>query len=121
AFSLKQGTAPLLISIPHLATRIPDELIATMTDTAQSCDDTDWHLDRLYDFAQDLGASVLTPGYSRYVIDLNRPPDGASLYPGRSTTGLCPVDTFNEEPLYLPGQEPDDAEQARRLETIWQP
>lgn len=121
ACSLKQGTAPLLISIPHLATYIPDPIAATMTETALACDDTDWHLDRLYAFAADLGASVLTPAYSRYVIDLNRPPDGASLYPGRSTTSLCPVDTFNEEALYQSGKEPDDAEQARRLQAIWQP
>lgn len=120
-FSLTQGSSPLLISIPHLGTRIPDDIAPTMTDTALACDDTDWHLDRLYQFAVELGASVLTPTYSRYVIDLNRPPDGASLYPGLSTTGLCPIDTFNEEPLYLDGQNPDKAEQERRCAMYWRP
>ncbi len=120
-FTLKQGTAPLLISIPHMGLRIPDDIAATMTDTAARLDDTDWHLDRLYAFADALGASVLMPVYSRYVIDLNRPPDNANLYPGQNTTGLCPVDTFNEEPLYKPGQQPDDAEQQRRCKLYWKP
>lgn len=120
-FSLTQGSAPLLISIPHMGVRIPDDIAATMTDVAQRYDDTDWHLDRLYDFASELGASVLIPVYSRYVIDLNRPPDNANLYPGQNTTGLCPVDTFNVEPLYRPGHQPDEAEQQRRCERYWRP
>ena len=72
-------------------------------------DDCDWHLDRLYAFAKRMGASILVPTYARYVIDLNRPPDGANLYPGQDTTGLLPVDTFDKEPLYLDGCLPDEA------------
>lgn len=120
-FTLKQGTAPLLISIPHLGGRIPADIAPLMSATAQHLDDTDWHLDRLYDFADALGASVLTPVHSRYVIDLNRPPDGANLYPGRNTTSLCPVDTFDEEALYLDGKQPDQAEQKRRRDIYWHP
>lgn len=120
-FHLKQGSSPLLISIPHLGTHIPADIASTMSQTAQFHDDTDWHLDRLYDFAAALGASVLTPTCSRYVIDLNRPPDGANLYPGRNTTGLCPVDTFNEEALYPAGHHPSQAEQERRRDKYWHP
>ena len=119
--SLHTGTLPLLISIPHLGTQIPADIASTMTDVAQRLDDTDWHLDQLYGFAKTLGASVLTPTYSRYVVDLNRPPDGASLYPGRDTTGLFPVDTFDKEALYLQDGGPDDAAQAARRATYWQP
>lgn len=120
-FSLQRGSVPLLISIPHLGTRIPDDIAATMTPAAARVDDCDWHLDRLYAFAKALGASILTPVYARYVIDLNRPPDGASLYPGQDTTGLLPVDTFDKAPLYRDGHLPDDAEMARRRETYWRP
>jgi N-formylglutamate deformylase len=120
-FSLHQGSLPLLISIPHLGTRIPDDIAATMTPVAARTDDCDWHLDRLYAFARSLGASILTPTYARYVIDLNRPPDGANLYPGQDTTGLLPVDTFDKEPLYRDGQLPDDAEVARRRDAYWKP
>jgi hypothetical protein len=71
---------------------------------ALAVEDTDWHLDRLYDFVRELGASVLiTPQMSRYVIDLNRPPDDAPMYPGASNTELCPTRFFTGDPLYLPG------------------
>jgi len=120
-WQLTLGRVPLLISIPHLGTLIPDELLAQMTPEATACTDTDWHLDQLYGFAQGLGASVLQAVYSRYVIDLNRPPGGESLYPGQTTTGLCPTETFRGEPLYRPGSEPDAARIAQRLAAYWQP
>ncbi|MGF6697954.1 N-formylglutamate deformylase [Paraburkholderia sp. MM5496-R1] len=120
-FSLHRGSLPLLISIPHLGTQIPADIAVTMTPVAQRTDDCDWHLDRLYAFAKRLGASILTPTYARYVVDLNRPPDGANLYPGQDTTGLLPVDTFDKEPLYRDGHLPDDAEIARRRDAYWKP
>jgi N-formylglutamate deformylase len=120
-YTLTPGTLPLLISIPHLGTELPAAFAAQMHPEAAITQDTDWHLDQLYAFARTLGASVLQAKISRYVIDLNRPPGGESLYPGQTTTGLCPVDTFHGEPLYPEGAEPDAAEQARRLQTYWQP
>ncbi|SAL24060.1 N-formylglutamate deformylase [Caballeronia humi] len=120
-YTLERGTAPLLISIPHRGTRIPDSIAADMTPVALRVDDCDWHLERLYAFAKGMGASVLLPEYARYVIDLNRPPDDANLYPGRDTTGLCPVDTFEKEPLYLTGCEPDGAQIDSRRAAFWQP
>lgn len=120
-FRLVRGTQPLLLSIPHLGTHLPDALRGDYTDVALQRADTDWHLDRLYDFAQELGASVLQATHSRSVIDLNRPPDDQSLYPGRITTGLCPTETFRGEPLYRDGRMPDAAETARRLGLYWQP
>jgi len=92
-----------------------------MSPIAKRLDDTDWHLSSLYDFASSFGASVLIPLCSRYVIDLNRPPDDVNLYPGQDTTGLCPIDTFLKEPLYENGNEPDDDERAARLEKYWMP
>ena len=120
-FTLHRGSLPMLISIPHLGTRIPADIAATMTPVALRTDDCDWHLDRLYAFAKRMGASILAPAYARYVIDLNRPPDGANLYPGQDTTGLLPVDTFDKEPLYREGYLPDDAEVARRRAAYWTP
>lgn len=120
-YTLERGSAPLLISIPHRGTRIPETLAADMTPAAQRVDDCDWHLERLYAFAKGMGASILLPEYARYVIDLNRPPDNANLYPGRDTTGLCPIDTFDKEPLYQPGREPDSAHIDARRAAYWQP
>ena len=119
--TLKQGTLPLLISIPHAGTFIPDDIAATMTPDARFVDDCDWHLERLYGFAVALGASMLAPSHARYVIDLNRPPDDENLYPGQDTTGLVPVDMFDKAPLYPAGGAPDAGEIARRRERYWRP
>ncbi|WP_018152068.1 N-formylglutamate deformylase [Leeia oryzae] len=120
-FSLHQGSIPLLISMPHVGTEIPADILAQMEPVAQHLDDTDWHLPRLYDFAIGMGASVLIPTYSRYVVDLNRPSDNANLYPGQDTTSLCPVDTFHKAPLYATGNQPTEAEIQRRVGLYWQP
>ena len=121
-FRFRQGSRPLLISMPHVGTHVPPALAARFTGEARHVPDTDWHLERLYDFADALGASVLVATHSRYVIDLNRPPDGASLYPGQSVTGLCPVDTFDDTPLYTdPADRPGEAEIAARRDAIWHP
>ena len=120
-FRFRQGAGPLLVSIPHAGTFIPADLAARMTPGALAVPDTDWHVDRLYDFLDALEASVLVATHSRYVIDLNRPPDNASLYPGQDTIGLVPFDTVGREPVYRPGGEPGDTEIAARRERFWRP
>ena len=120
-FRFHQGTLPLLISIPYLGTEIPDAIGAQLTDIASEVADTDWHLDKLYEFAKLSGASVLGARYSRYVIDLNRPASGESLYPGQTTTGLCPTETFHGESLYRAGTGPDEKDLSARLKTYWTP
>ena len=120
-FILHRGTAPLLVSLPHDGSAIPDDLKARMTAAARGAPDTDWHVSRLYDFARGLGASILVPAYSRYVIDLNRGEDDSSLYPGQNTTGLVPLVRFTGEPVYLRDVEPDAGEVAERVERYWRP
>ena len=120
-FRLHQGSTPLLISLPHDGSELPEGIATRLTDGARRVPDTDWHVSRLYDFARELGASILVPRWSRYVVDLNRPPDDTSLYPGQNTTGLCPVVQFSGEPVYLPGAEPDAAEIAARVDSYWRP
>lgn len=109
------------MSIPHLGTKLPDDILPTLTDIAKRVPDTDWDLDRLYNFAELLGAHTIAAHYSRYVVDLNRPSDGSSLYPGQTTTGLVPTETFAGELLYLDNQVPDDEEIERREEMYWRP
>lgn len=122
SFDLHRGDAPLLVSIPHMGTEIPEALRDRFCDRALSVEDTDWHMDRLYDFAAgELGASVLRPRYSRYLVDLNRPPDDAPMYPGASNTELCPTRFFTGDPLYRGGGQPEAAERAERRERFWQP
>lgn len=120
-FVLHRGTAPLLISLPHDGTEVPADIAARLTDSARVVPDTDWFVSRLYAFARELGASMIVPRYSRYVVDLNRPPDDVSLYPGQNTTGLCPNVQFSGAPVYLPEQEPTEAEIRDRVVSFWQP
>src|SRR3954468_19165613 len=109
-----RGEAPLLVSLPHTGTEIPAEYERGLVSPWLARKDADWWIERLYDFAVGLGAPVIRTTISRTVIDVNRDPSGVSLYPGQATTELCPTTTFDGEPLYLPGQEPDDAEIAER-------
>lgn len=119
-FSFTQGRMPLLISMPHAGTRLSTAVEAGLVDAAQSLPDTDWHIPRLYDFAAELGASTLAAGYSRYVIDLNRPADDQPLYAG-ATTGLYPSTLFDGTPLFREGAEPSAEERARYLAEVWTP
>ena len=120
-FTLQTGTAPMLVSMPHIGTDIPLELQGSFVSRALEVEDTDWHLTRLYDFLPALGISVLQPRYSRYVIDLNRPPDDTPMYPSAANTELCPTHFFTGDALYKPGQEPSAQEVQHRRSTYWQP
>lgn len=120
-FEFAQGTLPLLVSIPHAGTQVPPEIAQRLSEPARAVPDTDWHVEKLYAFAARMGACVLKANYSRYVVDLNRPTDGALLYPGQRETGLCPLMTFADVPLYAPGDEPGADEVAARVERYWKP
>jgi N-formylglutamate deformylase len=122
-FQLEPGTAPLLISLPHDGSHIPADIAARMQPAARRSPDTDWHGARLYaPLAKALGASLLRPVASRYVVDLNRPADGHALYPGRRETGLVPTIGFDGEPLYRSTEdEPDAVEVQRRVNGFWHP
>ncbi|WP_281560832.1 N-formylglutamate deformylase [Thalassomonas sp. RHCl1] len=120
-YTLIKGTVPLLISMPHNGEKIPQDIADTMVPSALKVPDTDWHKDKLYDFAKAMGAYIIMPEYNRYVIDLNRDPDGVDLYPGANSTELCPTTGFDLSPLYLDGKTPDENEIQRRIKTYWQP
>lgn len=120
AFEFSRGRVPLLISMPHAGLRLTPAVEAGLVEQARSLPDTDWHIPRLYDFAAELGASTLAAGYSRYVVDLNRPADDKPLY-ASATTGLYPSTLFDGQPLFREGLEPSAEERARYLTEIWTP
>jgi len=121
SYNFSSGKIGMLISMPHNGQLIPSDIASTMTDIGCKVPDTDWYMDKLYDFAQDLGIAIISPKYSRYVIDLNRNIDGVNLYPGANSTELCPTTAFDLSPLYKVGQEPDEDEIQRRIDLYWQP
>ena len=120
-YTLTPGRSPLLISVPHVGTQIPEDQRHRYTERALQVEDTDWFLDRLYAFALDLGAGLIVPRHSRYLIDLNRPPENQPMYPGANNTELCPTRHFTGDAIYRDGQAPDEAEIARRVATYWRP
>jgi N-formylglutamate deformylase len=115
------GSMPLIINVPHDGREIPADIGAKMTAEALALPDTDWHIRDLYDFAHEMGATVTSARYSRYVVDLNRDPVGKSLYPGADTTEVCPTRTFQQNSIYRKGEAPTDVEIGNRLDEFWHP
>jgi N-formylglutamate amidohydrolase len=120
-YDLHQGGSPLILSIPHCGRALMPGLGERLTPAGASLIDTDWWLDRLYDFAPALDATVISARHSRLVVDLNRDPSGASLYPGQATTELVPTTTFDGDPIYLPGRAPDTEEIELRKRQYFMP
>ena len=120
-YAFAPGDSALVISVPHDGRLVPAGQQARMTEAGLAIPDTDWHVAELYNFARELGASMLVARYSRYVVDLNRPPDDGSLYEGQLATGLCPRYTFAGEPLYRDDAPVADDEVAARVQRYWRP
>ena len=117
-FTFRPGSIPLLVSVPHDGRNLPDDIATTMTAAGRAIPDTDWHVAKLYEFSQGLGAAVIKADYSRYVVDVNRPADDTSLYAGQIATGLCPQQTFDGQQIYT-GATFIDVES--RVKKFWRP
>jgi N-formylglutamate deformylase len=115
-FLLRRGSSPLVVSVPHAGVFVPPELAADLSDAARAVPDTDWHVDALVAFVLELDATLLVATHSRFVVDLNRPPDDAPLYPGQAGTGLVPETLFDGTPAWTRPQDP-----APRVDAVWRP
>jgi N-formylglutamate deformylase len=111
---IERGDSPLVVDVPHAGTVVPPAIAARLTPAARSVPDTDWHVEKLFAFARETGTTLVVATHSRYVVDLNRDPSGAALYPGADNTELCPTRTFADEPIYAAGSAPDPLEVAAR-------
>jgi formiminoglutamase len=107
-----EGDSPVILGLPHTGTHVPPGLWKRLNPLGQTLADTDWHIERLYDGLLP-GATTVRATFHRYVIDANRPPDGASLYPGQNTTGLCPVTDFDGHPIWVQEPGADEIEDRR--------
>lgn len=117
-FSLHAGDSPLLISVPHDGWQLPPDIVQYMNGVGRGIPDTDWHVAELYEFAREMGASVIVANYSRYVVDLNRSADDEVLYADQPVSGLCPLQTFDGADIYL---DPIDIDHASRVADYWRP
>lgn len=104
-----RGDGPVVLGLPHTATWLPEEVAARLNDAGRELADTDWHVHELYERLLP-GATTVRATFHRYLIDANRAPDDASLYPGQNTTGLCPVTDFDGQPIWRDGEEPGPEE-----------
>lgn len=123
--NIPKGTkVPILLSVPHCGIAFPDELRRDFDPKLSAKpDDTDWFVDKLYDFAASMGISMISAVYSRWVIDLNRDPESKPLYTdGRIITALCPTTDFFGKPIYTDHREEVNWEEvSRRLANYYYP
>ncbi|MGA0616576.1 N-formylglutamate deformylase [Paracoccus sp. KR1-242] len=108
---IHEGEGPVILGLPHTGTWLPEDVRARLNPRGQVLADTDWHIERLYDGLLP-GVTTVRASFHRYVIDANRGPDDASLYPGQNTTGLVPVTDFDGDPIWT--EEPTAEEIADR-------
>lgn len=117
---INRGDSPLVLGLPHTGTIIPEEIAAGLNETGRGLADTDWHIHDLYAGLVE-GVSSVRTNIHRYAIDVNRDPQGVSLYPGQNTTTLCPLTDFDGQPIWQAGSEPDAKEIARRAAAYHKP
>ncbi|OLP61659.1 N-formylglutamate deformylase [Xaviernesmea oryzae] len=117
---IKQGRSPVILGFPHTGTEVPPDIWARLNDNGRLLADTDWHIHRLYDGLLD-NVTTVRATFHRYVVDANRDPSGASLYPGQNTTGLVPETDFDGVAIWNEGEGPDEADLAARLRDFHQP
>ena len=120
-YEYSRGSTPLVVSMPHIGSFIPEEIRGELSAAGRMVADTDWDLDRLYDCVTGLGAHLIKANYSRYVIDLNRDPANRPLYPGMNHPGLVPTHSFEDVPLYREGAEPTAEQISLRRNLYWVP
>ncbi len=112
-----EKNGPIILGQPHGGIFIPPELYSRLNERGLQLADTDWHINRLYKGLLP-SATVVKANFSRYIIDANRDPSGNSLYPGKNTTGLCPIIDFEGEPIYNEGEDPSEEEIEQRREAF---
>jgi formiminoglutamase len=119
-FEIRQGTSPIILGFPHTGTDVPADIWARLNDTGRILADADWHIHDLYDGLLD-NVTTVRATFHRYVIDANRDPEGASLYPGQNTTGLVPDTDFDGKPIWNDGAAPTEVDIAMRLRAFHAP
>jgi N-formylglutamate amidohydrolase len=119
--TLHRGDTPLVVDVPHAGTHVPEAIARAMSERAIALPDTDWHVEKLYAFARDAGATVVAATHSRYVVDLNRDPAGAALYAGADNTELVPTRTFDNVAIWRDGHAPTRDDVAVRTRQYFAP
>lgn len=115
---ITRGDSPIVLGLPHTGTDLPDTVRHDLNPRGRELADTDWHIHHLYEGLLP-GATTVRATFHRYVIDANRDPSGASLYPGQNTTGLVPLTDFDGQDIWT--TPPDEAEVEARCRAFHAP
>ena len=119
-YEISRGSSPVILAFPHTGTNVPADIWDRLNDNGRLLADTDWHIHQLYAGLLP-NATTVRATFHRYVIDANRDPSGASLYPGQNTTGLVPTSDFDGNPIWKDGEEPSEADIALRRDNFHRP
>lgn len=119
-YEISRGSSPVILAFPHTGTNVPADIWERLNDNGRLLADTDWHIHQLYAGLLP-NATTVRATFHRYVIDANRDPSGASLYPGQNTTGLVPTSDFDGNQIWKDGEEPSEADIALRRDSFHRP
>jgi len=108
-----RGNSPVVLGLPHTGVWLPEGVRDALNDRGRGISDTDWHIHRLYKGLLP-GVTLVRAMFHRYVIDANRDPSGASLYPGQNTTGLVPLTDFDGLDIWDTPPDADEVEARRQ-------
>lgn len=110
--AITRGHGPLVLALPHTGMFVPEDIAQNLNTNGRKLADTDWHIDQLYEGLIP-EVTTVTANFHRYVIDANRDPGGASLYPGQNTTTLVPLTDFDGLDIWTKAPTEADIEQRR--------
>ncbi|MEJ5081734.1 MULTISPECIES: N-formylglutamate deformylase [unclassified Ochrobactrum] len=119
-FEVKQGPSSVILGLPHTGTDVPEDIWLRLNDNGRILADTDWHIHQLYDGLLDNVTTVRATAH-RYCLDVNRDPNGSSLYPGQNTTGLIPTTDFDGLAIWKDGEAPNEADIPDRIARFHKP
>ncbi|MES2978260.1 MAG: N-formylglutamate amidohydrolase [Pseudomonadota bacterium] len=130
------GTSPVVLDSPHSGTDYPDDFrYACAFELLRQAEDT--HVEKLYDFATDMGVHWVEAHFPRSYLDANRntteidtqlfdepwphpvEPEGPAMTKVRLGKGLIWTMTDDGTPLY--GRKLTVAEVQERIERCWKP
>jgi len=112
---VEEGQSPLILCLPHCGTEVPDAVASRLTATGKLQADLSWRLERVFDFHNELDATVIRSSVSRYVIDPDKDPGTSVSSAFDPALALCPATTLDGKNIYRDGEEPGPTEIEQRM------
>ncbi len=115
---IKKVDSPFIFSFPHSGEMLTHEMEWQLKPEAvKFLPNVDWYLPELYGFLKKYKASLISTPHSRYVVDVNRPPD-TQIFGNYRRSLVYETNTWDEEIYQLP---PTQKELERRIKRYYDP